>query len=623
MNENAYHQWKGMGSFVSGLLRVAIAIFTVYGFMGLAVSAMPPPHTQEVYAVPEMVVSAGQDDAAVSAVPEGGLMAQVEQLPGLWVDEQGGPGGQADMRIRGGAFSGAGFSVSGLSLGNAQTEHFHGDVPLAASLFEEPVLRTGVDQALHTEGHLNGTVDLRLRPMAPRSGATAGWGMHESGWVRGDSAHSVKTTATGGRLGVAVFGGLERFNQVDACGNDHKSAQGGGQIQWIQQDVQADVVSGYREKDFGACGYYGTDPDYPADEKTRDVLVLAGVRRGTEDRGAELSAAYREFHDDYRLELPTSIYHNEHRTRTMSAQAGGRSRPADGLAAVWRLSADEEELTSESLGNHRRSHAALTLIPELRAGAWCFAAGARQEWFEREKPATLPQVAVRWQGADGQSLALSCSRTVRQPSYTELNYESPASLGNSGLPHQLSDTLELRWKMAHDLWSVEAGPFVRETRDTVDWVRPTPEATRWMAENIGTVRALGAEGRVQWMPHTDWKLRADGMLLTQSCDADIYASRYALDYPQVLLRVHAAWRMTRRMECAFDQAFRLQADNPMREHGDTQWLGALHLSVQLPGRENMQLVLTVENLWNDHFEPFPGQATAAGQRLYAAITARF
>ncbi|MDD2238061.1 MAG: TonB-dependent receptor, partial [Kiritimatiellae bacterium] len=577
---------------------------------------------QEMYTAPEVVVSASETDAAFTD-PEGGLAAQAAVLPGVVLDAQGGPGGQGDLRIRGGAFSGAGLSVNGLSLGNAQTEHFNAELPLAATLFDEPFVLTGVEQALQAEGHLNGTVSLRLRPMAFCTEGEAGIGAYESGWLRGCTAQRVMTSASGGRLGVAAFGGYDSFNHVNDEDNDNEGVLGGGQVQWLRGDVQADAVAGYREKSFGARGYYGVHPDYPADEKTKDFLLLGSLRQGTEEKYTEGSAAYRDFNDEYRLDLPTSLYHNEHCTRTMSAQVGGRKPFSDWAGGVWRLSADQEELTSESLGDHRRSHAALTLIPEVRLKAWCFAAGVRQEWFEREEPAMLPQVSVQWEGVYGQLVEMAYSQTVRQPSYTELNYESPASLGQEGLDNQFADTLELHWKLARDVWSLEIGPFARETRDTVDWVRPTEASTRWLAENVGTVRALGADGSAVWMVREDLRLRADGMWMSQSDNADIYASRYALDYMRVLVRVHAQWQVTHRVDCAFSQGYRLQAENPMRGHGDEQWLAALRLGVRLPGCRDVRLVLSVENLWDDDFEEFPGQATATGRRVYAGVTAVF
>ncbi len=594
-----------------------------FGFVWILIAGLSGHSVgaQEVYTGPEVVVRGARGAEGVAG-PEASVAQEAARLPGVMLNSQGGPGGQSDLSIRGGSFSGAGFSVQGLSLGNAQTEHFNAELPLTSALFSAPKVRTGFDQALHTEGYLDGTISLSLRPIASGSKWSAGIGDYESGWAHGYVGQRLMTSASRGSLGLAAFGGVDRFQHVNYADNNNRGALGGASLQWVRDEVQLDTVAGYQEKEFGARGYYGTNPDYPAEEKTRDFLLLGSVRRGDEEHYADASAAYRDFHDDYQLDLPT-VYRNEHRTRTTSAQAGGRWRASDALGAVGRISADQEELTSGSLGDHRRSHAALTLIPEGRVENWRFAAGVRQEWFERGKPATLPQAAIEWVPAEGQALELSVSRSVRQPSYTELNYESPSSLGQEGLDNQWADTLELNWKQIYDAWSLELGPFARETRDTVDWVRPTPDSTRWMAENIGTVRALGVEGSLVWMALRDVTLRADGLLLNQWDDAEAYAGRYALDYARVATRVNVAWQVTRNFHCAFDQGYRRQAENPLRNHGDEQWLAAIRFGLRLPWWLAAQLDLAAENLWDDDFEEFPGQATATGRRVYASLTVAF
>lgn len=596
--------------------------------IGLLLMAYSPPAGADTpvsvpYATPDLVVVGHADIPGGLDFSDDSAASLAGKLPGVALNSQGGPGGQSDLSIRGSAFSGAGFSVNGLSLGCAQTEHFNADLPLSPSLFSVPTVQSGFDQAMHTEGHLVGTVSLRLKPVADGTELSAGVGEYESYRVQGLAAETLWTAPSGGRLGMAAFGGYDRFNHVNYDDNNNQNALGGGLIQWVRQDVQLDTVAGYQKKRFGARGYYGTNPDDPADEQTQDFLLLSSVRKGNDEQYVRAAAAFRDFQDDYNLYMPATRYHNDHETETVSAQVGGHQKAGDSAGTVWRVSADQEELISESLGNHRRSHGALTLIPDYRMSNWLLAAGVRQEVFEREKPATLPQAGITWDVTEGQSLQLSAGRSVRQPSYTELNYESPASLGNQGLDNQFSDTVELNWTLIRDCWSIRGGPFFRRTRDTVDWVRPTPESTRWLAENIGTVDTAGADASMLWMLRDDLQIQADGAWLDQEGNADLYSSRYALDYARVLAHVDVEWMINRCWSCALTQGYRHQAENPLREHGNDQWLAAVRVGFRLPKWSEARLNCSVENLWDDHFEEFPGQDTATGRRVYAGLEIRF
>lgn len=573
------------------------------------------------YAAEDLVVHGRETDGADMSKLDASPASWAATLPGVSLNAQGGPGGQSDLRIRGSTFSGAGFSLAGLSLNNAQTEHFNADLPLPPALFTRPEVLTGFDQTLLTEGHLVGTVNLRLRPIAPTSQLSTGLGEYESYWAHGLIEEPLTANSpAGGRLGLAAFGGHDRFNQVNYEDNDNENALGGGLLQWTCRDVQWDAVAGYRNKRFGARGYYGTNPEYPADEKTDDLLLLTSLQKGGGEEYFNASAAFRDFNDDYRLYMPTSLYHNEHETKTIAAQAGGRHIVSDPLGAVWRISADQEELTSDSLGNHRRAHGAMTLIPDFRAGRWLFAAGVRQEVFEREKPSSLPQAGITWNVAEGQSIALSAGRAVRRPSYTELNYESPASLGNQGLDPQFSDSVELNWSLDRDRWSLRGGPFVRRTRDTVDWIRATEESTRWTAENIGTVDSLGADAALTWLCRDDLNILASAAWLQQQADADVYSSRYALDYARAQARLEAQWFMNRLLTFSLAQGCRHQAENPLREHGSDQWLTDARMEIHPPRWAYARLVFSIENLWDDDFEEFPGQDTATGRRAYLGLT---
>ena len=74
---------------------------------------------------------AAADDKAVRATSVEGAFGS---LRGLRLVAQG-SGGQNDLSIQGSSFSGAGLCVEGLALRNAQTEHFHGELPVLPEVF--------------------------------------------------------------------------------------------------------------------------------------------------------------------------------------------------------------------------------------------------------------------------------------------------------------------------------------------------------------------------------------------------------------------------------------------------------------------------------------------------------
>ena len=560
-------------------------------------------------------------------LPADAVASVADALPTVVISSQGGSGAQTDLSIRGSAFSGAGLAVAGLALRNPQTEHFHSELPLPASLLSSPRVDTGMDQAIEAGGgHLVGSVGFDLAPVTGRLAIEAGVGERSRAWQSVVAQTPVWGEPGCTVYGVGAFGGRETADGVDRPDNDLDRTYGGGQVQATGRDWQLDLVAGHQEKEFGARGYYGVTPDWYADESIEDTLVLGRWRlvgRSGESR-LRLSAAWREVEDRYRLfwTMP-GVYQNVHTSRVSTAAADGLFPVSGGeaFAAWWRIAYDRDEIDSSALGNHDRSRAAFSLIPRVTAGDVRMEAGLRAEAHTDDSPAWLPQARVTWTVAPRQTLYASYTASVRQPSYTELNYDSPGSLGNQGLKRQENHAFEAGYNGApSDTLTLTAAAFAYRSRNTVDWVRETEEATRWTATNLGTVDTLGTELDVRWTATRTLDVRGGYLWIDKDADLPLYASRYVLDYPERLLRAAAVWRATGHTAVAFEQGARLQTHSPVREGGRTAYPARLSVR-HVPQRwRNAELAVALDNAWNDDFQalagqPSPGRRASASLRL--------
>lgn len=115
-------------------------------------------------ASPVIDVTANRLDSNSYTSPYGELSVaeQAASIPGVRLLRQGLGSPQADLRIRGGAFSSSGFALEGLALFNPQTEHFHADLPIVPLMTESPRLLTGMEQFRQMSGHASGTVAMDL-----------------------------------------------------------------------------------------------------------------------------------------------------------------------------------------------------------------------------------------------------------------------------------------------------------------------------------------------------------------------------------------------------------------------------------------------------------------------------
>ena len=568
----------------------------------LAALAASAAETNEI---PIITVTASAQTAESADIHE-----VLRSEPGVVLNSQG--GSQNDLSIRGSSFSGAGLSLGGLTLRNPQTEHFNAELPLPATMLSRPSVFTGLD---NQGGHLVGTVGFDLLPMsasrlraqasdAGKKQFEAGFGSDHRDWQSLLLQHMLSDT-----VGLGIFAGRESASGVDYPDNDYDREYVGGHLQFREDDTQVDLIIAHQEKEFGARGYYGVSDTLEANEKTEDTLIYLSATRG--DVNADYlrgGISWHEFNDDY--QLPSIFYRNQHRSRISSAFADGRTLEVNGWALGWRADIDEERVASTGLGYHHRTRGGVSLLPQWRGDRLKITVGARGEFFTGESWEFLPQLGVEYALSDNLTAFAAYTESVRLPSYTELNYNSPGSFGNTGLGPQTTDQIEIGLKGIPSEsmdWKVSA--FHRRSENTIDWMK-TNSVARWTATDIGTLDVYGLEAQLGWYPAQNLEIQFAYTWLYKDKEAEdfgAYASRYALDYPEHLLQASLLWRPVDAVEIGTVQTLRLQTDNNARTSGDVGADSSFVVRYTPACIDYATLSLLINNAWDDDFQAFPGQ----------------
>jgi len=585
--------------------------FSVISYAQESTTVAPP---MEVSEKPLLSVKQSGQDVSVAT--------SLQSLPGVVVLSQGEAVGQSDLSIRGSSFSGAGLSMFGLSLGNAQTEHFNAELPFPAWWFSRPEVLTGVNQAAQTEGHLTGTVSLSPLPLQDQSTMTVGIDNKDGYWINA-GGQKVKQKEDGTRTGVGAFAGFSEIPSVDFDDNDVKVARGGAQVQHETDSGRSDFMIGHQDKTFGARGYYGVNEALKAEERTKDTLMIGSWQSNDPSDQLSASIMLRQFEDDYKLWLPTSLFRNQHKTRSAATQVSRVFLVNEDVTIQTRLAADIEDIDSNALGDFSRSRGTATVLPQWQASdKLLLSAGVRGELLEGDANQLLPLARLDYALLERVQLHAEFSQTVRRPSYTELNYESPGSLGNSGLELQEQTAMEagISWE-ASEKTLIQAVVFNYQTSDTVDWIRPDMDATRWQAENIGDVDTLGTELILTQQLQDTLFFTTSYMWMDKDPDEAPYASRYTLDYARHFVRVQLDWTPVNWMRLEVSQWYRDQVENALRtEGGNEQWLTNLAVHFRIPECETLQLSLMATNASDDDYRVFAGQNTVTQRRVSAALS---
>lgn len=585
--------------------------------LGLPLLAWADEHTSpqpEPTRLPEMVVAA--DGPWEQHNLNASTLDQVfDDLPLLVTNTQG-TGAQTDLQIRGSSFSEAGLAIGPVALRNPQTEHFNANLPLAAEMFESARLLVGLDNTTVGGSHLAGSVRLDLAPVVSRNIVQVHAAENGEFGTTTYLEHPLGNW-NGTAVGAAAFAGWSDLSRgLDYPDNTLKTDQVGARLQFLNPWSQTDVIFGRETREFGARGFYGVSPALAAFERTRDTLFLATGQAASKSLGdIEFGAYWREFTDEYTL--PEIDYLNEHESTVLALALGGETPllDSDRWTLDWTASVERETLESGNLGDHRRHSAALSLVPTATLGEWSVALGGAARSFSHESPWFGTLAGLTWKPSKQIECFVEYVESVRQPSYTELNYESPASLGNSGLDRESAREFSggIRIKNPEGTLAARIVAFQRKTSETIDWVKDDPDDP-WQAEAIGDVRTQGVELAAEWTPRENMDLEIAYTWMEKSHESDAVAGRYILDYPQHQLSLAADWRFAPGFELRTDADVQHQTDNAVRTSDRTGMRLDVELAVATSIMKGGELTLFCENALDDDFQNIPGQL-ATGRRF--------
>jgi iron complex outermembrane receptor protein len=151
-----------------------------------------------------------------------------------------------------------------------------------------------------------------------------------------------------------------------------------------------------------------------------------------------------------------------------------------------------------------------------------------------------PHLAGILRLTDKLKLRASSGYGYRIPTYTDLYYSDPATIGNPNLKPESAWSGDggVDW-MQSSRFSLSITGFYSREHDTIDYVRASP-ASQWQAVNLNALHCQGVETFLTWMPAKSQRIQVawTGLAGGQS-SLNGLQSEYALNYP--VENIHATW----------------------------------------------------------------------------------
>lgn len=467
----------------------------------------------------------------------------------VFLEERGAGGGQADLVLRGGSFEQTLVLLNGFRVNDAQTSHHNLDLPIPMEAMDSIQVLQGAGSTLHGVDALSGVVDfLTAAPDHDSIFLRAGEGSFQS------NEETLLGGATRGNWSGRVA--AERnFSTGFMADRDYRNEDASAESWCAPHFGVLDLLVAGSDRSFGANQFYG---DYPSWERTKGWFAATRQELGSR---TVVAFGYRRHTDEFVLfRDDPAIYENNH----IDGSWQGSLRRTENVGKVgvllMGLEEDGDSIRSNNLGIHARNRGAGYVDFDVRPAKsrWSLSAGAREEIVSGGAQAVFsPELAGSLRATNNLKLRASSGYGFRIPTYTDLYYSDPSTLGNPKLKPESawSGDLGADWIPSAKL-SLSVTGFYSQQHDTIDYVRaatvPNPYlppscaidgaqvATTWCADNLNGLKFAGVESTMTWIPkkgqavHIAWT----GLHGAQSALHGL-ESEYVFNYP--VENIHASW----------------------------------------------------------------------------------
>jgi outer membrane cobalamin receptor len=416
----------------------------------------------------------------------------LRQDPSLNLQARAANGVQADLSIRGTTFEQSLILLNGLRINDPETGHLNLDISIPLDAVTRIDILHGSGSTFYGSDAIGGAVNLLTQPPAPGLNVVASAG----GGSYGSIEQHLRASYADGPVAEQLTGSRDTSDGFIADRNYSSNAL--ASETWLSlRPGTTDILLATSDRPYGANLFYGP---YPSWERTKGWFASIQQQLGQQTAA---SFGYRRHTDLFVLFVDQpDIYENNHITTSYE----GALRRADTLGPNTTLSygleADGDSIHSNSLGDHARNQGAGYANLSLRAlRRFSLSIGAREEILSSNGSVFSPSVAAAYTLTRTTRLRAAAGHGFRLPTYVDLYYSDPTTIGNPNLKPESSWSYEagLDWSPTNSRLTLTATGFRLQQKDTIDYSKlalatdALTFAEPYQAVNIQNLNITGAE----------------------------------------------------------------------------------------------------------------------------------
>lgn len=452
----------------------------------------------------------------------------LQQVAGVDVRRRGTEGMQSDLYIRGGSFDQVLVLIDGIKTDDPQTGHHTMNMMLSLENIERIEIIKGPAARIYGQNAFTGAINIVTKQNV-KSNLVIKGGAGSFGRINGEitgvldlkpvsfQAHYAKNYSKG-----------YRFNTD--YNNDNFLLK--TTIKTKQNPIN--ILATFSERKFGANGFYASPKYINQYEETQSSLVGVSTKFRKGNFIFKPQIYWKRNQDNYFfLRENPSFLENFHISNKVGGAINTKFSSKVGETGAG-IEFSQTYLSSNNLGNRQRFAASFFLEHrfELFKGKLNLTPGVAVNYFSDFKFHAFPGLDIGYKVNEKLRLFGNIGYTYRIPTYTDLYYNSPTTLGNVDLKPETALAEELGFVLNLDKFEFSAAGFNRSASNLIDFTKEN-EGDIFQANNIRKVNTTGFEINTSYqfkMLKLDQKIQIGYNFLHDNIKGlDVPFSRYTLN----------------------------------------------------------------------------------------------
>jgi len=409
-------------------------------------------------------------------------------VSGVDVRRRGTSGMQADLYIRGGSFDQTLLLIDGIKVEDAQTGHHTMNLALPIEVIERIEIIKGPAARIFGQNAFTGAINIVTKKVIADKFTLQGQaGSYEQLNLSATLTQDYEKTAHIVQFSRNISEGY-RFN------TDYDNQNYFIKSTIKSSEMPIDILATFSERKFGANGFYATPAAINQYEETQGSLIGVQTTFTKKTITYKPRVYWRRNQDEYVfVRNNPEIYRNLHITNKVGAELNMAIKSTLGTTGLG-VDVAKVYLSSNNLGD--RDRLMTTFFFEHRFllfdSKFDITPGLAANYYSDFDGNIFPGIDVGYQVSKQFRTYANVGKTYRIPTYTDLYYSDPTTLGNENLKQEEALSEEIGIVFTKNKFDFTAAFFNRDAENLIDYTKEQ-ETDKFQANNIRELNTKGFE----------------------------------------------------------------------------------------------------------------------------------